>query len=367
MSQQPFTPPPLPPELDYISLLPALTQAHEAVARYDEAVSRLLNPLIVRHAFETQEAVRSSSIEGIQATLTDVLELDAGRAHEELSREGKDYQEIANYRRAISRGQELLASRPLAEVVIKELHRTVLDSARGMHRSPGEFRRHQVHIGPPGVLIDDARYVPPAPVAIPSLFSGLVTYMQDDTQPDRLVQTALAHYQFEAIHPFADGNGRVGRIIIPLYLYEKGLTSYPNLYLSEFLEQHRQDYYRALNGVSRAQDWQTWIRFFLQAVLVQSTTAKHRVDSIDGLYKELHGQLPRFNTKYGAPFLGALFVTPIFTRASIAQQAQIPHKQTVATLIDRFVAAGQVRDLTPQRLRDKTYTFQPLLDIIDTA
>lgn len=132
MSQQPFTPPPLPPELDYISLLPALTQAHEAVARYDEAVSRLLNPLIVRHAFETQEAVRSSSIEGTQATLTDVLELDAGRTHEELSREGKDYQEIANYRRAISCGQELLASRPLAEVVIKELHRTVLDSARGM-------------------------------------------------------------------------------------------------------------------------------------------------------------------------------------------------------------------------------------------
>lgn len=364
MSNRPFTPLPLPPTLDLAPLLPILVQAHEAIARYDEAVIHLPNPRLVRRSFETQEAVRSSSIEGTQATLTDVLELDAADVRGDTTRLHGDYREIANYRRAIAHGQELLEKRPLAEVVIKELHRILLNSSRGMHRSPGEFRRHQVHIGPPGATIDEARFIPPEPHKIPELFSDLMKYLHDDSQPDRLIQAAVAHYQFEAIHPFADGNGRVGRIMIPLYLYEKGLTSYPNLYLSEFLEQHRRDYYEALGGVSRG-DWHTWIALFLRAVRTQALITKRRVDEIDALYREIHATLPSFQSRYAPSFLDALFMTPIFTRASILNQAELPSKQLASALVDKFCQAGLIVDAAPHRQRNKTFVFRRLLQIVD--
>lgn len=366
MLKQPFTPPPLPPAIDLTLHIKLITDAREALARYDEAVKRLPNPMIVRRAFETKEAVLSSRIEGTQATLEEVLELDVDDTQEESNEKQQDYREIVNYRYAINYGKGLLESRPLTEHVIKELHAILLNSVRGKDKTPGEFRKHQVHIGPPGATLEEASYIPPEHYKIAGLFSDLVRYMQDDSQPDRLVQVAIAHYQFEAIHPFADGNGRVGRLIIPMYLYEKGITSYPNLYISEFLEVHRRDYYEALNRVSEYGDWNTWVGFFLRAIREQAKLAKRRVDAIDRLYQGIHETLHEFHSIYAPSFLDAICSTPVFTPASIAKHVGIKHSQSAYTLIGKFVEKGIVSDMTPGRRRNKLYAFKQLLNIIDT-
>ncbi len=364
MAKQPFTPPALPPEIDINPLIGLLTDARESVARYDEAVKRLHNPSIIRRTFETQEAVLSSRIEGTQATFEEVLEFDADEVETEENEKQRDYREIANYRQAIDYGRELLKTKALDENVFKELHKELLNSVRGKNKNPGKFRTHQVHIGPPGATIDEASYVPPVHTEIPSLISNLAQYMHRDDQSDRLIQAAVMHYQFEAIHPFADGNGRVGRLLIPLYLFEKGLTAYPNLYVSEFLEAHRRDYYERLNGVSEDEEWIEWIAFFLRAVREQARVSKERIDRIEKLYKQLRNRLPEFNSIYASSLLDALFSQPTFTPTSIAKRANIQNAQTTLNLIAKFAKAGLIRDLTPERERNKLYYFDPLFEIL---
>ena len=364
MPKQAFTPPSLPPTIDITPVIGLLTDARDAVARYDEAVKRLHNPAIIRRTFETKEAVLSSKIEGTQATFEEVLEFDADEVNTEENEKQRDYREIANYRHAIDFGRDLLKTRPLDENVFKDLHKELLNSVRGKNKSPGEFRTHQVHIGPPGATVEEASYVPPLHTLIPSLISNLAHYMHSDDQPDRLIQAAVMHYQFEAIHPFADGNGRVGRLLIPLYLYEKGLTTHPNLYVSEFMETHRRDYYERLNGVSENDEWIEWVAFFLRAVREQAKISKERIDRIENLYREMRERLPEFNSIYASPFLDALFSQPTFTPTSVGKRANIQNPQTMLNLIAKFVKAELIRDLTPSRERNKLYQFTPLLKII---
>lgn len=364
MAKQPFTPPPLPPELDLSSIIALIADSRDAVARFDEAVNRLHNPAIIRRTFETKEAVLSSRIEGTQATFEEVLEFDAAEIETEENEKQRDYREIANYRSAIDYGRKLLESKPLDENTFKMLHQKLLNSVRGKNKNPGHFRTHQVHIGPPGATIEEASYVPPFHMEIPGLISNLAQYMHDDSQPDKLVQAAIMHYQFEAIHPFADGNGRVGRLLIPLYLYEKGLTQRPNLYVSEFMETHRRDYYERLNGVSEKDEWIEWIQFFLRAVREQSRVSKERVDRIEELYKTLRERLSEFNSIYASSLLDAIFVQPTFTPTLIAKQANIQNLQTALNLISKFSNAGLVRDLTPERERNKLYYFEPLISVL---
>lgn len=367
MAKQPFTPPLLPPQIELSNLIKLIADAREAVARYDEAVKRLPNPALIRRAFETKEAVLSSKIEGTQATFEEVLEFDAEEAKSEENEKLRDYREIGNYRQAIVQGKHLLKDKPLSENVIKELHTTLLNSVRGKNKTPGEFRRHQVHIGPPGATLEEASYVPPVHTEIPNLISNLINYLHDDTQPDRLVQAAIAHYQFEAIHPFADGNGRVGRLIIPLYLYEKGITSQPNLYISEFLETHRRDYYERLNKVSAEDDWLEWIAFFLRALRSQANVSRKRVENVEHLYKELHERLPEFNSFYASSFLEALFMRPIFSAQIIGKEAGITNSKTLYTLVDKFARANLIVDMFPGRSRNKLYAFGALLDILENG
>ncbi len=364
MKKPPFTPPLLPIALDISSSIPLITSARDAVARYDEAVNRLPNPIIIRRTLETKEAVLSSRIEGTQATFEEVLEFDAEQIETEENEKQRDYREIFNYRQVIDRGRDILKTRPLDENVFKELHKGLLNSVRGKNKNPGEFRTHQVHIGPPGATVEEAAYVPPLHTEIPNLISNLAKYMNNDDQPDRLVQAAIMHYQFEAIHPFADGNGRVGRILIPLYLYEKKITAHPNLYVSEFLERHRRDYYEKLNGVSERDEWIEWIQFFLRAVREQATISKARVDNVEKLYKSLHERLPEFNSIYASSFLEALFSQPTFTPLTLGKIAKIQNNQTTYNLVQKFVKAGLISELTPERERNKLYFFDPLFEIL---
>lgn len=364
MAKKVFVPPLLPVKIDYLPILAEVIKTREIVARYDEAVKRLPNPEIIQRSFETKEAVLSSKIEGTHATFEEVLMFDAEQTEVEESEKEKDYREIVNYRIAIERGGKLLKSRPLSENLIKELHKILLNSVRGKNKAPGQFRKVQVFIGAYGTTIEQATFIPPEPQEINRLFSNLEKYLNSDDEIDPIVQIAIAHYQFEAIHPFLDGNGRVGRLIIPLFLYENKVTSYPNIYVSEFLEKHRQNYYRLLKGVSEKEDWVSWISFFLQAVKEQTKNAMKEVGKIEELYMNLKKEMPKLNSIYANSVLDAIFITPTFTVKSLKQLSKVSNNQTLYTLVEKFLDAGIIVDRTPKRERNKVYSFKDLIKIV---
>lgn len=364
MTKKPFILPLLPPILDYTPIFTNIIKARDIIARYDEAVKRLLNPEIIQRSFETKEAVLSSRIEGTQATFDEVLMFDAQDTKTEESEKEKDYREIINYRDAIKYGKDLLEKRPLTENVIKELHRVLLDSVRGQNKTPGQFRKNQVFIGPYGATINEATFIPPEPQRIVELFSNLEKYIHSEEVIDPLIQIAIAHYQFEAIHPFLDGNGRVGRIIIPLFLYEKKVTAHPNIYISEFLEEHRDMYYELLRDVSEKENWIPWIRFFLDAVYEQTKKTLEKVVKIEQLYKALKEQMPKIGSIYANSFLDAIFIKPVFTTKSIKESSIISNNQTLYTVLEKFVELKIITDFTPKKERNKIYIFSDLQKII---
>ena len=282
---------------------------------------------------------------------------------QENEKEG-DYKEITNYRQAIKLGKELLKSRPLSENFIKELHKVLLNSVRGQNKAPGEFRKIQVYIGAYGTSVEEALYIPPSAENIIPLFSNWEKYLNSDKEIDPLVQIAIAHYQFEAIHPFLDGNGRTGRILVPLFLFEKKVTTFPNIYVSEFLEEHRSTYYELLNAVSQKNEWITWIKFFLEAIYSQTKITLSRVEKIERLHRELNEKMTKINSIYASQFLDAIFIRPRFTSSTIKKECGIQNKQTTYNLIKKFLDFNIIKDLTPSKERDKIYSFNVLMDII---
>lgn len=364
MVKKPFIPALLPPKLDYTPIFSSIIKARDIVARYDEAVKRLPNPEIIQRSFETKEAVLSSKIEGTQATLDEVFMFDAQDTKSEENEKEKDYREISNYRLAIKHGKDLLEKKPLAENVIKDLHKLLLNSVRGQNKAPGQLRKIQVFIGPYGATIEEATFIPPEPQHISGLFSNLEKYIHSEEVIDPLVQIAIAHYQFEAIHPFMDGNGRVGRLLVPLFLYEKKVTAHPNIYISEFLEEHRDFYYELLRGVSEKGDWMSWIKFFLDAVYEQTRITLERVVKIEKLYKDLKERMPEINSIYANSFLDAIFIKPTFTTKSIKKISGISNNQTLYTVIEKFAEFKIITDVTPKKERNKVYVFSGLRKVI---
>lgn len=355
----------LPIDINWSDYIRLMTEANRELARYDEAINKLQNPDIIKRSFDTKEATLSSKIEGTQITVDEVLNFDAEDTKEEITEKDKDYREVINYRQAIIESVEMLKEQPLSENLIKNLNRILLNSVRGSHRNPGEFRRNQAHIGAPGSIIEEADFVPVAPQDIVTNFSNLVKYINDDSQPDKLVQAAIIHFQFEAIHPFSDGNGRTGRLLIPVFLYNSGVVSSPNLYISEFFEEYRSEYISALRGVSENNDWKTWIEFFLRAVREQSKILKARVDKVEKLYKKIHEELPSFGSIHASSFLDAIFKSPVFNASKIMKESGIENNQTIYTLIKKFEDKGYIHLITPPgQKRNKMYRFSELYRII---
>lgn len=365
MPKNSFIPEKLPIKINYESLVADIGKATYSLARLDTLLSQLPNPKLISRALITKEAVLSSKIEGTQATLNDVFEFEAKGEKEELSNTGKDVREIINYRAALEKGVELLESgRPLSENLIKELHGILLHSVRGHNRAPGEFRKCQVFIGPPGASIENANFIPPPPNQIVELFSNLEKYLNSDDEKDKLVQIAIGHYQFEAIHPFVDGNGRMGRLLITLFLFNKGILTKPFLYVSEFFEEHRQDYYDLLRGVSEKGDWQSWILFFLRALDSQAKKVQKVSQDILDLYHREKEKMDEMNSMYAQSLLDAIFIQPIFTSRNIRARTHIKNTQTLFNLINKFVRAGIIIDLRPGNKRNKVYGFNRLLILL---
>lgn len=226
----------------------------------------------------------SSKIEGTQVTLGEVLEFEAqGHLFDESTPKKADVREVLNYRAALREAQALMSEFPLSQRLIKETHRVLMNGVRGRHKDPGEYRRMPNWIGPEGCSIEQARFVPPGADRIESAMAGWEAYIHGDA-PDRLVQLAIVHAEFEAIHPFLDGNGRIGRLIIPLFLYAHGLLSQPNFYLSEYLEANREEYYDRMLAVSRGDNWTGWVAFFLRGIIAQAEANTQKVQRIPELH-----------------------------------------------------------------------------------
>ena len=365
---RPYQPDALPvTDLDYQRLLPLVGQANAALARYDGLLQGIPNPAVMLSPLTTQEAVLSSKIEGTQATIDEVLEQEAG-----LIKEGekfKDIQEISNYRTALYSAREYLKDYPVRLSFVRELHRILLDSVRGQDKTPGEFRKDQNWIGKYACTIEQASFVPPNPLQLPDFLQEWERYLDSD-DIDFLLQTAVVHAQFELLHPFKDGNGRIGRILIPLFLYQKKVLSQPMFYLSAYLESHREEYYARLKGISSDHDWNGWIAFFLQAVVAQANQNGERVGAIQALYEEMKHAIQQVtHSQYTVHVLDAIFSKPIFRTSDLAAQLNREfgvHEKTTPGLLRQIKEAGILRELQPGSGRKPaTFCFPRLINLVE--
>ena len=314
-----------PPQLDWSRLIPLIGPANAAVARYEGVLAGVPNPDVLLGPLTTQEAVYSSRIEGTQATLGEVLEFEAtGDPDDESTPKKADIREVANYRRALNEATRLLHDLPLSQRVVRDAHRVLMNGVRGRNKDPGEYRRVPNWIGAPGCAVEDARFVPVGAEALPASMDAWELYLHAEA-PDRLVQLAIAHAEFEAIHPFLDGNGRLGRLLVPLFLFSHGLLTRPNFYLSGFLEANRDEYYDRLLAVSRDDDWTGWCAFFLRAVIEQADTNKRKALTILSLYDSRKSWIVEaIPSQYAVRALDWMFKRPIFKTSDFIAHAEVP-------------------------------------------
>lgn len=365
---QPYVPDALPLiDLDFRRLLPQVGQANAALARYDGLLQGIPNPAVMLSPLTTQEAVLSSKIEGTQATVDEVLEQEAG-----LIKQGEkfqDIQEISNYRQALFAAREYLKDYPIRLAFVRELHRILMNSVRGQDKTPGEFRKDQNWIGNHGCTIEQASFVPPNPIQLPDYLQAWESYLDSD-DTDFLLQTAVMHAQFELLHPFKDGNGRIGRILIPLFLYQKRALSQPMFYLSEYLEHHREQYYQRLRGISTEGDWNGWIAFFLQAVTTQANQNSARTTAIKSLYEQMKLAIQEVTrSQYTLHLLDAIFSKPIFRSSDLTAQLNRDfgvHEKTTPGLLRLMRDAGILRELqAASGRRSATLCFPRLINLAE--
>jgi Fic family protein len=360
---EPYIPEKLPLKtIDWERHIPNIAQANSHLARFDGILQTILNPGLLLAPIMTQEAVLSSRIEGIQATLEDVFEFDAENSED--IKNFYDIQEVTNYRKTLQYAIDNLVHTPLTLNLIKEMHRILLEGVRGNNKRRGEFRKSQNWIGRTGASIEQATFIPPSPIELLDHLSQLEKYFHSNDK-EMLVQLAIIHAQFELLHPFLDGNGRIGRILIPLFLYEKKLISHPSFYISGFFDLERDAYYDLLENISKNNDWNEWIEFFLEAIIFQAKSQSSLAKNIIALYEEMKATIAEMTRSYFViKILDFIFSNPIFKTANFVNTTNIS-KATANRLLNILAEAGI---LTP--VREKTgrsgqlYRFDRLLKIL---
>ncbi len=353
-----------PDALDWPRLLPWVGPANAAVARYEGVLEGVPNPNLLLSPLTAQEAVLSSRIEGTQATLGEVYEYEAEGAQDDESTPKKaDIREVLNYRAALNEASRLLDGLPLSQRLIRRTHEVLMQGVRGRNKAPGEYRRVPNWIGPDGCTIEEARYVPTEPNEVSAAMDAWEQYLHADA-PDLLVQLAIAHAEFEAIHPFLDGNGRLGRLIIPLFLKAKGLLTRPNFYLSEYLEDHRDEYYERLLAISRDGDWSGWCIFFLKAIVAQAEVNQSKAQAILTLYNQRKDWIVEATrSQYGVRALDWFFSRPIFKSPDFVATGEIP-EPTAKRILRLMRDEGMLREIRPASgRRPAIFAFAELLNI----
>lgn len=354
-----FLPAPLPPAITYTPALVRLLSAADAALSELSGIGRILpNPHLLIASYVRREAVLSSRIEGTRASLSDLLAEEAGQPPHAPP---DDVREVRNYVDALDFGIERLHTLPLSLRLVRELHERLMRGVRGDTATPGEFRRSQNWIGPHGSTPANAPYVPPPPHEMLEALAAWETFLhRRDELPD-LVQCALMHEHFEAIHPFLDGNGRVGRLLVTLFLIERGRLSQPLLYLSEFIERHRDDYYRGLMRVRTHGDWNGWLHYFLAGVEWSARRALRQAQQLLALRERLRASLvtdPRATALVDALFENP-FIDPARAQTLLAVSAPTARKSLLV-----LEAAGILRECSGRR-RGRVYLADAILAAID--
>ncbi|MCH2216864.1 MAG: Fic family protein, partial [Flavobacteriales bacterium] len=319
--------------------------------------SKIPNPHLLIRPFMTREAVLSSQIEGTQATLGEVLAHDAGALG---AKNSDDIQEVQNYIAALDYGLQRMQDFPLSLRLIREIHERLMDGVRGQHATPGEFRHSQNWIGTPGCTLNTAKFVPPPPDQLLQCLGDLETFLHDRQLPP-LIHIALCHYQFETIHPFLDGNGRIGRLLITLLLIEREILPAPILYLSAFFEASRDEYYKQLFQLSRDGQWNEWFVYFLNGVAAQSQDALSRTEKINDLL--MKWKLEVKGTALSLKLIDKLAVNPFITAKKIMSEYDVAHS-TAQRAIQALLKHGVISQKGDNQ-RDKVFCAQELLDILE--
>jgi Fic family protein len=332
-----FEPNPLPPPLELdTALARLLSGADRALGELAGLGRAMPNPHLLIGPFLRREAVLSSRIEGTQADLTDLYAYEAGQFSPAGRRSGAseaDVREVLNYVRALEYGLERAAELPVSLRLLRELHERLMAGVRGNQATPGEFRRSQNWIGRPGCTLNDAEYVPPPVAEMHAALDLFEKYLYADDGYPPLVRLAFIHYQFEAIHPFLDGNGRIGRLLISLLLVNWDLLSLPLLYLSAYFEPHRQDYYDLLLAVSQRGAWREWLAFFLAGVEEQARDANTRARRLQDLQIQWRADLQK--SRVSGLVIGvvdALFRTPAISATDVVAQFGVSHQAAMQAL-----------------------------------
>jgi len=358
-----FVPNPLPPAIAWSDeLVTTLSEADRAIGELAGLGRLLPNPHLLIRPFMRREAVFSSRIEGTQASLSDLLTYEAVQLT--LFDLPDDVHEVHNYVRALEYGLERLQDLPLSLRLIREVHALLMEGVRGETQTPGEFRRSQNWIGAPGAMLADASYVPPPIPEMWEALDALEKFLHESTTIPPLVRIGLIHYQFEAIHPFLDGNGRVGRLLITLLLCAWDILPTPLLYLSPYFESHRDMYYALLKKVSTQGAWEEWLVFFLRGIVVQSRDAVVRIRKLQELRDRYRSMLQ--SARASARLLRAvdlLFERPVIQTRQLESALGVDFS-TAQRYVDRLQGAGIVREVTG-RTRNRIYRADEILNVLD--
>ena len=361
MAYKSFVPNPLPPvppiELseDIVGLL---VKANSQLAVLESIAARIPNVELFISMYVRKEALMSSQIEGTQATLEDILDpmLDTNT--------NRNIADVVNYIKATEFAITRLQTLPLCNRLIKETHAVLMKGVRGQEKNPGEFRYSQNWIGGQGSTLKNARYIPPSPDDMQNAMSDLEKYINTDDDLDALIQTALIHYQFETIHPFLDGNGRVGRLLITLFLMDKGILTTPALYISYFLKKNRGEYYDRMTEVRTKGNYEQWIIFFLQAIMESAGDATSTIDELI----TLHDTNTSVISKLGRASKNTMLVfdylesNPIIDIGKTAEALSITFN-TASSAVRRLVDAG-ILVQTGGGGRNRTFAYEAYLDIL---
>jgi Fic family protein len=354
-----FVPAPLPPAITYgQDLVLALSKGDAALSELSIAGEQLPNPHLLIAPYLRQEAVLSSRIEGTRTTLSELL-MDEVLAPPP-GRDPDDLREVHNYIDALEYGLERLKTLPLSLRFLRELHERLMQGVRGAHAKPGEFRRSQNWIGPPGSTLATATYVPPPAEEMQRLLGDWELFLHDRTSLPDLVQCALMHEQFEAIHPFLDGNGRVGRLLITLFLTDRGRLTQPLLYLSAYFEAHRGDYYDALLRVRTDGDWEGWLLFFLTGVQETGMRAAKQARELVRIREDYRRRVA--GRAKALALVDEVMRAPIITVAE-AQRSLGVTNPTARAAVHALMAAGLLEEVGERTWR-KVYVARPILDVL---
>ncbi len=339
-----------------------LSEADRALGRLDGSVQTLPNPDLFVLLYVRKEAVLSSQIEGTQSSLQDLLAAEANLYGP--SARPADVDEVLNYVRAMNHGLERLRELPLSLRLIREIHERLMRGVRGSNLTPGEFRRSQNWIGPGGATLSDATFVPPPPEHLATTLGDLERFIHQEDELPALVKIGLVHVQFETIHPFLDGNGRVGRLLITFLLTERRILARPVLYLSHYFKRHRQTYYDRLQAVRDRGDWEGWLEFFLRGVQEVSTeataTARKILDLRERHRTEITDRLGRAAGN-GHKILETLFDRPIVSVGDV--QATIGTTYVAANnLVNRLQELGVLLEVTGNA-RNRRFRYEPYVQL----